>query len=98
MIKELDIVALKRALPEHGLVAGDTGTIVMLHEANSDHGPGVTVEFMTYGGKTIAIATLPADAVRPIESQEIPHVREVVANVATINGGRIVPLVSIRKA
>ena len=78
MIRELEVVALLRALPEHGLVAGDTGTVVMLHDPVPGHGPGVTVEFMTVQGKTIAITTLPADAVRPIGPRDMAHVREIV--------------------
>jgi Domain of unknown function (DUF4926) len=73
MIKDLDVVALARDLPEHGLMRGDTGTIVHVYP----DGVAYEVEFMTYGGKTIAIATLPAEAVRAISKQEIPHVREV---------------------
>jgi hypothetical protein len=78
VIKELDVVALTKALPEHGLVAGDIGTVVMLHDPVPGHGPGVTVEFVTFQGKTIAIATLSMDAVRPIGAHDIAHVRDVV--------------------
>jgi Domain of unknown function (DUF4926) len=73
MIKDLDVVALTRALPEHGLVAGDMGTIVHVY----DDGQAYEVEFVTFGGKTIAVATLPSAAVRAIAKQEIPHVRAV---------------------
>ena len=72
MIKDLDIVALTCDLPAHGLMRGDTGTIVHIY----DDGKAYEVEFMTFGGKTIAIATLNADAVRPIGKLEIPQVRE----------------------
>jgi len=58
MIEELEVVALTRAVPEHGLEAGDVGTIVMVHEAAR----GYTVEFMDLRGNTLAIADLPADA------------------------------------
>lgn len=75
MIKDLDVVALVRAVPEHGLEAGDVGTVVMVHE----DGHGFTVEFMTFTGKTIAIATLPADAVRPVRDREVAHARHVAA-------------------
>lgn len=78
MIKELDIVALARDLPEHGLVAGDTGAVVMTHEPVAGHGAGVTVEFMTLKGKTIAIVTLPIEAVRAIASNDMAHVRSLI--------------------
>jgi len=73
MIDELEIVALTRALPEHSLEAGDVGTIVMVHEKAD----GYTVEFMDFKGNTIAIADVPADAVRPVRKREVAHVREV---------------------
>lgn len=78
MIKELDVVALTRPLPEHGLVAGDVGCAVMLHDPVPGHGPGITVEFMTQQGKSVAIVTLPLDAVRPISANDMAHVRSVV--------------------
>ena len=73
MIKELEVVALTRALPEHKLEAGDVGTIVLVHEAAN----GYTVEFMDFRGNTIAIADVPADAVRPVRDHEVAHVRQV---------------------
>jgi hypothetical protein len=73
MIEELDRVALAKPLPEYNLDAGDIGTVVMVHEG----GKGYTVEFMTLAGKTVAIATVTADFVRPIRAREIAHAREV---------------------
>lgn len=73
MIDELDIVALTRALPEHGLEAGDVGTVVMVY----DGGKGYTVEFATVKGKTIATITLDAAAIRPITEREVAHTRQV---------------------
>ena len=73
MINELDQVTLTKPIPDRGLESGDVGTVVMVHEG----GKGYTLEFMTFSGKTIAIVTLPADAVRPISEREIVHVREV---------------------
>lgn len=49
----------------------------MLHAPVPGHGPGVTVEFMTQAGKTIAIATMPLDAVRAIGPCDMAHVREI---------------------
>ena len=72
-MRELEAVALARGLPEHHLEAGDVGTIVMVHDATR----GYEVEFATLGGETIAVLTLPADAVRPLGQREIAHAREV---------------------
>jgi hypothetical protein len=73
MIDELEVVALTRAVPEHCLEAGDVGTVVLVHEAAG----GYTVEFMDFRGNTIAIADLPAEAVRPVRDREVAHVRHV---------------------
>ena len=73
MIEELEVVALTRRVPEHGLEAGDVGAVVMV----CGNGEGYMVEFATFKGKTIAIVTLDADAVRPIREREIAHVRQV---------------------
>ena len=73
MIKELDSVVLTTDLPEHGLSAGDLGTVVLIHEG----GKGCTVEFMTLAGKTVAVVTLLASQVRAIAKNEIAHARHV---------------------
>jgi hypothetical protein len=76
MIAELDTVALTRALPEHGLEAGDLGTVVMVHRG----GDGFEVEFVTLAGETVAVETLPADAVRELRPDEIAHARVVAGS------------------
>ena len=59
-MKELDIVALTEDIPELGLKANDTGTVVDVGK-NS-----YTVEFMTRDGHTIAVIPLTHNQVRPI--------------------------------
>jgi hypothetical protein len=73
MMSELDVVVLTRDLPDIGLEAGDVGAIAFVHE----HGKGYEVEFVTFTGETVAVVTLPADAVRPIREREIAHARVV---------------------
>ena len=73
MIKELDIVALTRDLPEQKLATGDTGTVVMTHEG----GKGYTVEFMTFSGDTIGVVTLRSSDIRQLDPREIPNARKV---------------------
>lgn len=73
MINELDLVVLLKDMPEINLRKGDVGTVVMLH----NNGAGFEVEFATFGGISIAVATLPASAVRAVGRREIAHVREV---------------------
>ncbi|MDX2259324.1 MAG: DUF4926 domain-containing protein [Hyphomicrobiaceae bacterium] len=71
MIEELDRVALTTDVPEDGLVAGDVGTVVHVH----DGGAGYVVEFMSHKGETVAIATVRAAWVRPVGSRDIVHAR-----------------------
>jgi len=71
MIKELDRVVLTVDLPEHGLVTGDIGTVVLIHRG----GIGFEVEFLTLDGETLAVTSLPVSQVRSISSKEIAHAR-----------------------
>jgi Domain of unknown function (DUF4926) len=73
MLKDLDIVALTRDLAEYHLKQGDTGTVVHVYDDEKSY----EVEFMTFGGDTIAVVTLPADAIRPIAQREIMNARQV---------------------
>lgn len=71
MIGEFKRVALTRDLPEEGLVAGDAGTVVHVYEG----GKGYEVEFFALNGRTIAVATVMADDVRPVGDEDITHAR-----------------------
>jgi len=73
MIRELDTVVLTTDLPEYGLMAGDVGTVVLVHR----DGAGYEVEFMTMDGETITVVSLYASQVRPVGRREIAHVRTV---------------------
>jgi hypothetical protein len=73
VIQELDTVILTRDLPQQKLRKGDLGTVVLMHEDSA----GFEVEFVTLDGDTLAVVTLPADAVRAATRGEIAHAREV---------------------
>jgi len=73
MMDELDRVVLVTDVPEHGLEAGDVGTVVMVHQG----GQGYTVEFLTLTGETVAVETLNAAQVRLVRPNEISHVRQL---------------------
>jgi hypothetical protein len=73
MIKELDDVVLLCDLPEHGLNAGDIGTVVLVHRGDR----GYETEFTALDGETIAVATMLARQVRPVQAGEIAHAREL---------------------
>jgi hypothetical protein len=74
MIEEQDSVVLTRDMTQRKLRAGDIGTVVLVHR----DGAAYEVEFVTLGGDTLAVVTLPAGAVRPVMGHEIAHAREVV--------------------
>jgi hypothetical protein len=73
MIKELDDVILACDLPEHGLNAGDIGTVVLVHRDAA----GYEVEFTSLDGETIAVVTLLPNQVRPVQPGAIAHAREL---------------------
>ena len=72
-INELDAVALTCDLPDHGLVRGDVGTAVLVH----NNGAAFEVEFVGYDGHTVALTTLERSQVRPLHNHDIPHAREL---------------------
>ena len=72
-IKELDCVVLLTDLPKEKLKAGDVGTVVLIHK----NGAAYEVEFFTFAGETIAVATVDASKVRPISKRDVSHVREL---------------------
>ena len=70
MIPELDRVVLTVDLPAEGLVRGDVGTVVLVHDAG-----GYEVEFVTLDGETVAVVTLSTSQVRPVGRDEIASAR-----------------------
>lgn len=72
-IKEHDCVVLTADLPADGLKAGDVGTVVHVH----NNGAAYEVEFMTFAGRTIAVATVEASQLRPVGDRDLSHVREL---------------------
>ncbi|OGQ92699.1 MAG: DUF4926 domain-containing protein, partial [Deltaproteobacteria bacterium RIFOXYA2_FULL_55_11] len=71
MIKEHDRVVLRKEIPEQGLKTGDVGTVVHVYKK----GEAFEVEFVTLDGETVAIATLVASQIRPVQRKEITHAR-----------------------
>jgi len=75
MIREHDVVVLLADDPAVGLQAGDVGAVVHVH----GDGAAFEVEFVSMTGRTVAIATVQAGKLRPTESQDLMHVRELRA-------------------
>jgi hypothetical protein len=57
-------VILTRDVTEHGLRAGDVGTVVERHGVSGVTEEGYSVEFFDMTGNTVAVVTLPATALR----------------------------------
>ena len=66
MIEEHDLIALTEDLPEHGLKAGRTGTVVHIHA----EGVAYEVEFFSPAGNTIVVAYVERAQVRPATPEE----------------------------
>lgn len=72
-------VILTRDLIEHGLRAGDVGTVVERHSSPGVPEEGYSVEFFDMTGNTVTVATLPASALRLPTPADRPAVRALSA-------------------
>jgi hypothetical protein len=72
-------VILTRDVTEHGLRAGDVGTVVERHSAPGVPEEGYSVEFFDMTGNTVTVATLPASALRLPTQADRPTVRALSA-------------------
>jgi hypothetical protein len=67
-------VILTVDLPEHGLCAGDVGTLVERHVVPGKE-DGYSVEFFDMTGQTVAVVTVPASLLRLPTSADRPATR-----------------------
>ena len=72
-------IVIAQDLPQEGLRRGDVATIVEEHRDASGRVIGFEVELFSANGETLAVASVPADAVRP--GNEIWVVREGKLNI-----------------
>ena len=72
-------VALKTDLPEHKLRSGDVATIVEYHPGRPGQEPGYTLEVFSAVGETVAVVTVRQSQIEPLKSNEVLHVRPLVA-------------------
>lgn len=70
---------LTRHVPEHGLRAGDIGTLVERHVVPGVSEEGYSVEFFDMAGNRVAVVTLPASALRLPTPADRPAVRALFA-------------------
>ncbi|MBM4276108.1 MAG: DUF4926 domain-containing protein [Deltaproteobacteria bacterium] len=78
MFQELDMVVLRHDIAEYRLQKGDIGTVVHLYGS----GEACEVEFVNAQGDTVALLTLEAKDIRPLQGREILHVRELAQATA----------------
>jgi hypothetical protein len=62
MIREHDLVVLRRDKREWGLEAGDVGTVVLVYPKG-----GYVVEFVDHEGNTLALLDLAEEEVEPLK-------------------------------
>jgi hypothetical protein len=72
-MKEHELVVLTHGVSEHGLAAGDVGTVVHVYPG----GGAFEVEFASADGRTAAVLTLGGEALRPLAPGEILHTRRL---------------------
>ena len=72
-------VILMRDVTEHGLRSGDVGTVVERHVVAGVSEEGYSVEFFDMTGNTVAVATVPASALRAPTAADRPSARRMAA-------------------
>jgi len=72
-------VILTRDVAEEGLRVGDVGTVVERHVAPRAGDEGYSIEFFDMTGNTVAVAALPAGALRLPTPADRPAVRALSA-------------------
>ncbi len=72
-------VILTRDISEHGLRAGDVGTLVERHIVRGVKEDGYSVEFFDMTGNTVAVVTVPVSALRLPTPADRPAVRALTA-------------------
>jgi hypothetical protein len=72
-------VILTRDIAEHGLRAGDVGTVVERYVMPGVSEEGYSVEFFDMTGNTVAVVTIPVKALRLPTPADRPAVRAQTA-------------------
>jgi hypothetical protein len=68
-------VALKAALPKHGLRSGDVATVVESHPRRPGQEPGYSLEVFNAVGETVAVVTVRECQIEPLTANELLHIR-----------------------
>lgn len=75
---ELTRVVLTTDLPDAGLVAGDVGTVVLVHSP-SEAPDGYEVEVVRLTGETLAVVSVTPAQVRAVGDGDVAHSRRMAA-------------------
>ena len=75
MLQLYDRVALRQAVPEHGLQAGDVATLIDFVDHPSGGPKGGVLEVFNALGESIAVVTVPVTALAPLRADEVLSVR-----------------------
>jgi hypothetical protein len=75
VIKEHERIVLTGPVADSKLEAGDVGTVIHVYR----DGQAYEVEFVALDGHTAAVLTLEASQVRPVNSRDLTHTRELSA-------------------
>ena len=70
-----DRVALRMPFPQYGLRAGDVATLLDFVEHPSSGPRGCVLELFNALGDSIAVVTVPDDAIEPLRADEVLSVR-----------------------
>ena len=70
-------VVLTQDLPEEALRAGDVGVIVEHYPARADVPEGYELEVFAAAGQTIAVVSVPAEAIREVTEHDVLSVRDL---------------------
>ena len=73
MIKEHDRIVLMNDIPSEGLLTGDVSTVIHVYK----EGEAFEVEFVTLGGETVSVITLPSSQVRAVDKRDIANARKL---------------------
>ena len=77
-VQQFQDVILTLDVPDHGLCAGDVGTVVDRHDVPGKE-PGYSVEFFDMTGRTVAVVALSTNSLRLPTLADRPSIRSLAS-------------------
>jgi hypothetical protein len=78
-IKEHAYAVLTHDVPDEGLRRGDVGVVIDIHSDAAGKVVGYTLETFTIEGESVAVVSVPANAVRASTGADVTTARQVAA-------------------